>query len=154
MVVNNNNAAAIPIIALAENPFLADGAMERYDQLFQLKLQRGAAPDEENDIYLFGYYDMEQEEVVVQLGRGAEPRYGRASEQMTLGELMRNTLGVDHEYRFTDARWCGWGDKEAAPALILNNPAAILNFRLGDLHQEGLAASFDLHIVEPPLAQA
>ncbi len=156
MVANNNNnaAAAAPLIAHIANPFVADGAMQRYDQLFQLYLQRGAQPDEENDIYLFGFYDIEQNEVVVQLGRGADPHNGRVTEQMTLGELLHATLGAVHEYRFTEAVWAGWGDKEAAPAFILNNPAAILNFRLADLHQEGLAASFDLHIVQQPDVQA
>jgi hypothetical protein len=156
MVANNNNnaAAAGPIIAPAENPFLADGAMERYDQLFQLYLMRGAEPNEENDIYLFGFYDTDQQEVVVQLGRGADPRYGRATEQMTLSQLLWDVMQVEHEYRFTEAVWAGWGDKEAAPAFILNNPAAILNFRLADLHQEGLAASFDLHIDQQPDVQA
>ena len=151
MVANNNNAA--PLIVPVENPFLVDGAMERYGQLFQLYLQRGAQPDENTDIYLFGSYDTEQNEVVVQLGRGAAPHYGRTTEQMTLGELLHSTLGAVHEYRFTEAGWAGWGDKEAAPAFILNDPASILNFRLIDLRQEDLAASFDLNIVQP-LVQA
>ncbi len=153
-MVANDNANQPAIIPLVENPFGAAGAIERYDQLFQMKLQRGAAPDEATDIYLFGFYDVEQEEVVVQLGRGPDTQYGRAWEQMTLAELIHSVLQAHHEYRFTEAAWAGWGDKEAAPAFVLNNPAAILDFRFADLRQENLAASFDLHIVEPQPAQA
>ena len=150
MVVNN--IAALPAIAPIANPFLDNQQAEALDQLFQMYIQVGAEPNEENDIYLFGYYDTQQQEVVVQYGRGEAPHYGRTTEQMTLGEFI-HACGIAADIRFTEAGWAGWGDQAAAPAFILNDTPALLALRFADLHHEGLAASFDLHIIQP-VAQA
>jgi hypothetical protein len=151
MVANNIPAPAIVPIG---NPFLEGNYAERLDQLFQMCIQRGAQPDEADNIYLYGYYDTQQQEIVVQLGRGEDAQYGVASEQMTLGEFIREAVpqldgAVEQQLRFTEAVWCGWGDKEDAPAFILNDTASILAFHFVDLHREGLAVSLDAVIIQP-----
>ena len=151
MVVNN--IAALPVIAPIANPFLDNQQAEALDQLFQMLIQVGAEPNEEVDIYLFGYYDTLQQEVIVQYGRGEAPHYGRTTEQMTLGQFI-NACGIAADVRFTAAGWAGWGDRADAPAFVLNDTPALLALRFADLHHEGLAASFDLHIVQEPVVQA
>lgn len=149
-MVANNNAAALPVIAPIANPFLDNQQADALDQLFQMYIQVGAEPNEEADIYLFGYYDLDQDEVVVQYGRDEGAHYGRTTEQMTLGEFI-HACGVAADLRFTEAKWCGWGDRAAVPAFILNDPAAILAIRFADLQHEGLAASFDLQPIQQPV---
>lgn len=145
-MVANNNAAA-PAIAPIGNPFLDNQQAEVLDQLFQMYIQVGAEPNEEADIYLFGFYDTLQQEVVVQYGRN-NAHFGRTTEQMTLGEFIQ-ACGVGADIRFTEAAWAGWGDHAAAPAFVLNDTPALLALRFADLRHEGLAASFDLHIIQP-----
>jgi hypothetical protein len=147
-MVANNIPAPAPAIAPIDNPLVEEGAIDRYDQLFQMRIQVGAQLDDAVDIFLFGYFDVEQDEIVVQMGRGHDAAYGRVSTQVTLGQFIREG-GVEAAIRFTEAIWCGWGDKEDAPALILNNAEAILAMQLGTLHREGLAASFDAVVVQP-----
>ena len=114
------------------------------DQLFQMRIQRGAEPDEENDLFIFGDYNTIQDEVVITWGRDAQARTECISKDATLRHVVNAVLplALQPNFRFIEAEWFGWGDKQAAPQFILNDAASILNFRFTDLHCEDLAASF------------
>ena len=150
---NNNAAAAVADIVLIANPFLEEGAIDHIDQLFQMELIRpGGVAGNNNNLFLFGYHDTDNGDIIVQLGRQANDQYwGRCPPAMKLRQLLRQVLWNFPGYTlyFLEAGWAGPGAADAPAFPELEDLFGMLELRLGDLVQQEAAADFEAQLIAP-----
>ncbi len=139
--------AAMPII----NPFLDNQVAENIEQLFQMEV---AVPAElqlqDDERFLFGYYDREADDIIIQWGRGVQNvHWGRTLKNATLGGMLHHCF-PNCNFAFTVAEWTPGGNPPPFPQL--EDAAALLAISFGDLIFPGIAASFDVTATLPPQA--
>ena len=150
---DNNAAAAADGIVVIANPFLEQGAVEHIDQLFQMELIRpGCVAGSDNNLFLFGYYDTNNNDIIVQLGRHADDQHwGRCPPAITLRQLLRQVLWNFPGYtlHFLEAGWAGPGAVDAPAFPALEDLFGILELRLSALVQQEAAANFEAQLIAP-----
>jgi hypothetical protein len=162
MVANNNvnNAAAgdMGIMPIA-NPFLEQGAIDHFDQLFQMELIRpGGQKGSDNNLFLFGYNDTDNQDIAICIGRQADDQHwGICPPATTLRQLLAHVLlnFPGYTFNFLEARWAGPGAADALAFPELDNLFEMLELRLSALVQQEAAADFEAQLIapEPPAIQ-
>jgi hypothetical protein len=119
-----------PLMRPIDAPFVGDWDI---DQVFQLAVGGDRA-------FAFGYYDQIQQQLIVQVGRGAA--YFAVDANFTLRQLLTHMRVDLNDAHFTEAGWAGRvaGDRPPMPAL--NDTQALLDLTMGALHRDHFAASF------------
>ncbi len=150
---NDNNAAGAAGIVPIANPFQEEGAIDHLDQLFQMELIRpGGQRGSDNNLFLFGYYDTNNNDIIVQLGRHADDQHwGMCPPAMKLRQLLTHVLWNFQGYtlNFLEARWAGPGAADAPAFPHLDDLFEMLELRLGDLVQQEAAADFEAQLIAP-----
>ena len=150
---NNNNAAGAAGIVPIVNPFQEEGAIDHIDQLFQMELIRpGANPGNDNNLFLFGYHDTDNGDIIVQLGRQEnDQHWGRCPPAMKHRQLLPRVLWNFPGYtlNFLEARWAGPGAADAPAFPHLEDLIGMLELRLSALVQQEAAADFEAQLIAP-----
>ena len=161
MVANNaNNANNLnnPVVMPIVNPFL-EGAGDHIDQLFQMELIRpGCQKGSDNNLFLFGYHDTNNGDIIIQLGRQADDQHwGICPPAMKLRQLLTQVLLnlPGYDLYFLEARWAGPGAADAPAFPHLEDLFEMLELRLSALVQQEAAADFEAQLIapEPPAIQ-
>ena len=155
MVANNaNNANNLNdhVVVPSINPFL-EGPANHIDQLFQMELIRpGGVAGSDNNIFFFGYYDTQADDVIVCLGRGEQDQHwGRCSKLAKLRNLLTQILWniPGYDLAFHEARWAGPGAADAPAFPQLEDLFEMLELRLSALVHQEAAADFEVQIIAP-----
>lgn len=148
------DAAFEPInIMPIENPFLEDdnghARVDHFEQTFRLRLIDLEKPDEDI-IHIEGFYDPQQDEIVIQLKREEdELHFGSTSLVGQLGALLFEwTAG--RAARFVEAEWRGWDGVENAirpPLPPLNDTDAFLQMRFEQMRNNVFALSLEVQLL-------
>ncbi len=137
--------AVLPII----NPFLYNQGAENIEQLFQMEVAVPAELQlEDDERFLYGYYDREADDIIIQWGRGVQNvHWGRTLKNATLGGMLYHCF-PNCNFAFTAADWTDEGNQPPLPQL--EDAAAFLALSFGDLIFPGVAVSFDVTAMLPP----
>ncbi len=152
MVLDNANNLNYHMVAPIINPFL-EGPGNHIDQLFQMELIRpGGVAGSDNNIFLFGYYDTQADDIIVCLGRAIQDQHwGRCSKLATLRHLLMQILwdmpGIT--LHFLQAEWAGPAAANQPAFPHLEDLFEMLEIRMESLVHPEAAASFDVQLVAP-----
>ncbi len=115
------------------NPFAA-GAGWHIQQLFQMMVLVDGV-----EHFLFGFFDPQKNQFIIQEGRDEHPRYFTVPEFTKLGEILRYGYAGAIGWRFTEA---GWAQPGGQPLPAINQTNDLMDLPLADINTPDNAVSF------------
>jgi hypothetical protein len=144
-------AAIQPIdIMPIENPFVKDdnghAHADHFEQTFRIRIIDLEKPDEDDHVQIDGFYDRQQDAIVIELKLHDGLHFGSTGLHGQLGSLLLEwTAGRDA--RFVEAVWGGDDEMVPPPLPPLNDVDAFMGMRFQQMRHNVFALELEVQLI-------